>query len=174
MLHVGNKRDVELSGQEAYLRRMIRSSNINFFPFMNTFALVGHDSQSGGGSGSGGGGGGGSSGEGSSDETLELALAIKRQNTILENVKTSVENRGDACIGISRSVEMELRTLSNTIKEELTRLKEELDMSATTDSQRIERQLQEMQDTVTNRLDRVVVVVGRATRGATGGGDLDV
>jgi len=172
MLHVGNKRDVELSGQEAYLRRMIRSNNINFFPFMTTFAMRGHEVAMGGGGG-GMGGGGGAAGEASSDETLELALAIKRQNTILENVKTSVENRGDACIGISRSVEMELRTLSSTIKEELSRLKEELDISATTDMQRIERQLQDMQDQVTNRLDRVVVVVGRATRGATGG-DLDV
>ena len=63
--------------------------------------------------------------------------------------------------------------LNKTISEELSRLKEELDISATSDMQRIERQLQDMQDTVTNRLDRVVVVVGRATRGATGG-DLDV
>merc|ERR1719263_1950277 len=109
----------------------------------------------------------------SSDDSLELALAIKRQNTVLENVKQAVENRGDTCIGISRAVELELRALSGTIREELSRLKEELDISATTDNQRIERQLQEMQDSVTNRLDRVVVVVGRATRGATGG-DLDV
>merc|ERR1719506_1845551 len=125
-------------------------------------------------SGGGSSGGSAASTEASSDEALELALAIKRQNTILENVKTSVENRGDMCIGISRSIEMELRSLNKTITEELSRLKEELDISAASDMQRIERQLQDMQDTVTNRLDRVVVVVGRATRGATGGGELDV
>jgi len=169
MLHVGNKRDIELSGQEAFMRRMIRSSDLGFFPFQQTLAMRGHMSKSGGGSG-GSGGGGGEMGSGS-DEALELALAIKRQNTILENVKTSVENRGDMCIGISRSVEMELRSLSGTIKEELSRLKEELDISATTDMQRIERQLQDMQDTVTNRLDRVVVVVGRA---AGRGADMDI
>jgi len=172
MLHVGNRRDMELTGQEAYLRRMIRNSDLSFFPYMTMLASAKLRQQAAGGGGSSG--GSAASTEASSDEALELALAIKRQNTILENVKTSVENRGDMCIGISRSIEMELRSLNKTISEELSRLKEELDISATSDMQRIERQLQDMQDTVTNRLDRVVVVVGRATRGATGGGDLDV
>jgi hypothetical protein len=170
MLHVGNKRDIELSGQEAYVRRMIRSANTGFFPYMDSLALMDETHVDKTQANSGGGGGGGAD---MSDSALEMVLAIKRQNTLLENVKTSVENRGDLCIGISRSMEMELKALSTTIKEELSRLKEELDISATTDNQRIERQLQDMQDTMTNRLDRVVVVVGRATRGATGG-DLDV
>merc|ERR1712100_477479 len=155
------------TGQEAYLRRMINTQDLSFFPYMTMLASAKMAQQAAGGGGKTSGQGGGS------DEALELALAIKRQNTILENVKTSVENRGDMCIGISRSIEMELRSLNKTITEELSRLKEELDISATSDMQRIERQLQDMQDTVTNRLDRVVVVVGRATRGATGG-DLDV
>ena len=164
---------MELTGQEAYLRRMINTQDLSFFPYMTMLASAKMAQQAAGGGGKTSGQGGGGGDAGGSDEALELALAIKRQNTILENVKTSVENRGDMTIGISRSIEMELRALNKTISEELSRLKEELDISATSDMQRIERQLQDMQDTVTNRLDRVVVVVGRATRGATGG-DLDV
>ena len=175
MLHVGSKRDAELSGQEAYVRRCIQDNNIGFFPFLDTLAVTNNGRQSGVASGQSGGGGGDKGGGGadfSSDDTLELSLAIKRQNTVIENLKSAVENRGDTAIGVSRAVEVELRMLSKTIKEELGRLKEELDVGATTDNQRIERQLLDMQDAVTNRLDRVVVVVGRATRGSTGGGDL--
>lgn len=171
LLHIGTKRDAELSGQEAYIRRMVRSSNIAFFPFKQTLGMA-HRSKKEKEQGqqqltAGSGSDGGSSGGGDSN-MIETGLAVKRQTTVLENIKSAVENRGDMMVGVSRSIETELGSLTKTLKEELTRLKQQLDMSATTDAQRIERQLQEMEDKVTNRLDRVVVVVGRATRGAGG------
>lgn len=173
LLHIGTKRDAELSGQEAYIRRMVRTGDIGFFPFQQTLGMNQHKPpkdlalQPAAGFGGGGGGGGGGGDESGNNDMLETGLAVKRQTTVLENIKSAVDNRGDMMIGVSRAIEVELRGLTNTLKDELQRLKGQLDMSATTDAQRIERQLQEMEDKVTNRLDRVVVVVGRATRGST-------
>merc|ERR1719197_432387 len=59
MLHVGNKRDMELSGQEAYVRRCIRSANTGFFPYMQSLSLAEGEAKHGSHGGHGGHGGGG-------------------------------------------------------------------------------------------------------------------
>jgi hypothetical protein len=169
LLHIGTKRDAELCGQEAYIRRMVRSSDTSFFPFRRTLGVAQHRAIGDGGAGHGAQtAGADSAGSSSGGDMVEMGLAVKRQTTVLENIKSAVENRGDMMLGVSRAIEVEVHGLSTTMKEELHNLKTYLDIKNTTDAQRIERQLQEMEEKVTTRLDRVVVVVGRATRGATG------
>merc|ERR1712146_555387 len=105
LLHIGTKRDAELSGQEAYIRRMVRSSNIGFFPFKQTLGMSQRTKkkkaqelalQAANNSNDSGSSGGGDA------NMIETGLAVKRQTTVLENIKSAVENRGDMMLGVSR------------------------------------------------------------------------